>query len=72
VAVELKLSFPILSDIGRNFIRQYGVLHPQEGIARPSMFLINKGGRIVWSYVGMDASDRPALATVLSELQSVK
>ena len=72
MATELKLTFPIVSDNSRNFIRQYNVLHPQEGIARPSMFVIDKTGKIVWSYVGKDASDRPEIATVLQRLQSVK
>ena len=72
VATELKLTYPVVSDNSRNYIRQYDVLHPQEGIARPSMFIINKAGRIVWSYVGQDASDRPEMETVLQQLQSVK
>ena len=72
VASELKLSYPILSDIYRNHIRAYGVLHPSEGIARPSMFIVNKEGKIVWKYIGMDASDRPAMATVLQQLAAAK
>jgi len=72
VASEMKLSYPILSDVYRNIIREYGVLHPTEGIARPSMFLVNKQGRIVWSYVGQDATDRPAIVTVLQQLQATK
>lgn len=72
VAAELKLTYPILSDVFKNYIRQYNVLHPTEGIARPSMFIVNKEGRIVWSYVGMDASDRPPMATVLQQLAATK
>jgi peroxiredoxin len=72
VAAELNLTFPILSDVYKNFIRQYGVLHPTEGIARPSMFVVNKEGKIVWRYVGADATDRPPIATVLQQLASVK
>ncbi len=72
LATDLRLSYPILSDIYRNHIRTYGVLHPQEGIARPSMFVINKEGKIVWKYVGMDASDRPAMATILRQLAAAK
>ena len=68
VASELKLSYPILSDISKKFIRAYGVLHPSEGIARPSMFLVDKQGKIVWKYVGLEASDRPAMATVLQQI----
>jgi peroxiredoxin len=72
VATELNLTYPILSDVYKNFIRQYGVLHPTEGIARPSMFVVNKEGRIVWKYVGSDATDRPPIETVLQQLAAVK
>lgn len=72
VATELSLTYPILSDIYKNFIRQYGVLHPTEGIARPSMFIVNKEGKIVWSYVGAEANDRPPMDTVLQQLAAAK
>jgi peroxiredoxin len=72
LATELNISFPILSDVYKNFIKQYGVLHPTEGIARPSMFVVNKEGKIVWKYVGTDAQDRPAMDIVLQQLAAVK
>ena len=72
VASELNLTYPVLSDVYKNFIRQYGVLHPVEGIARPSMFVVNKDGKIVWNYVGSEASDRPPINTVLQQLEAVK
>ena len=72
VASELNLTYPILSDTFRNFIKQYGVLHPTEGIARPSMFVVNKEGRIVWKYIGAEASDRPPISTVLQQLAAAK
>ena len=68
VAAELSLTYPILSDVYKNFIRQYGVLHPTEGIARPSMFVVNKEGKITWKYVGAEASDRPKIDIVLQQL----
>jgi len=72
VATELHLTYPILSDVYRNFIKQYGVLHPTEGIARPSMFVVNKEGKITWKYVGTEASDRAPIDTVLQQLSSAK
>ncbi len=71
-ALEAKLTYPILSDATKMLITSWGVLHPQEGIARPSMFIVSKQGKIVWRYVGADANDRPALALVLKQLQSAK
>src|SRR5262249_62071609 len=72
VASELNLSYPVLSDVYKNFIKQYGVLHPTEGIARPSMFVVNKDGKITWKYVGSEASDRPPINTVLQQLAAAK
>jgi peroxiredoxin len=72
VASEMKLTYPILSDIYKNFIKQYGVLHPQENIARPSMFVVNKAGQITWRYVGQDASDRPPMNIVLQQIAAAK
>jgi len=72
VATEMKLTYPILSDAQRNYLRAYGVLHPQEGIARPSLFIINKEGKIVWKYIGMDAADRPAMNTIFGQLDVIK
>lgn len=69
---EMKLTFPVLSDVYRNYIRQYGVLHPEEGIARPSIFLLNKEGKVVWKYVGADYMDRPPMPLVLQHVQSIK
>ena len=71
-ALEMKLLYPILSDPNRALINSWGVLHPTEGIARPAMFLVNKTGKVVWRYVGMEASDRPPMALILKQLESVK
>jgi len=68
----MKLSYPILSDTTRSLITSWDVMHPTEGIARPSLFLVNKRGDIVWKYVGADASDRPAIPVILKEIQSAK
>ena len=71
-AVEMKLAYPVLSDTCRTAISTWGVLHHTEGIARPSMFLVNKEGKIVWKYIGTDAADRPPIATVLKQMHGAK
>jgi len=72
LATELNITFPILSDVYKNFIKQYGVLHPTEGIARPSMFIVDKQGKVSWKYVGSEANDRPPIDTVLQQISAVK
>ena len=69
---ELGLAFPVLSDSSREYIREYDVLHPQEGIARPSLFILDREGVVRWRYVGMNAADRPPIATVLEQLQAIR
>lgn len=68
----MKLTYTIVSDMYRNIIREYGVLHPTEGISRPAIFIIDKEGRIAWQYVGMDAGDRPTAERLLGEIRAVK
>ena len=69
---ELNLTYPVLSDSYRTYIRAYDVLHPQEGIARPAAFIIDKEGTIRWQYIGMSAGDRPAMLTILNELGALR
>jgi hypothetical protein len=33
---------------------------------------VNKEGKIVWKYIGMDASDRPSVAEIFEQLQAAK
>ena len=69
---ELGITYPILSDSSRTHIRAYDVLHPQEGIARPSLFVLDRDGVIRWQYVGTSAADRPALEDVLDQLRALQ
>ena len=69
---ELNLTFPVLSDSSRVHIRAYDVLHPQEGVARPSAFIIDKEGKIRWQYIGMSAGDRPSMMTIFDQLEALQ
>ena len=69
---ELGITYPILSDSSHTHIRAYDVLHPQEGIARPSIFVLDRGGVVRWQYVGMNAADRPPFGDVLEQLRAVQ
>ncbi len=64
------LTFPLLSDSGREAIRQYGVIHSGSAldgtdIALPAHFLIDTDGRIVWRRVAVRVQDRPDPKEVL-------
>ena len=72
VVSKLELTFPVLSDSSLEHIRRYEVLHPKEGIARPSVFLVDREGNIHWRYVGMSAGDRPPIEEVLARVRSIR
>ena len=69
----LNARFQILSDSDRKVITSYGVLNPTEhdGIAHPSVFILDKEGRIKYMYVGKDPQDRPSDETILEEVKKV-
>ena len=54
-------------------IISYGVLNATEhdGIAHPSVFIVDKEGRIRYMHVGKDPQDRPSDETILEEVKKV-
>ena len=54
------VSFPILSDPGHRLIDAYGIRDPDyngqkfEGIPHPSVYIIDKDGRVAWTRVETD------------------
>ena len=65
----LRLGFPVLSDPEKKVIRLYGILHPDEGIARPTIFIIDRKGFVRFRYIGKDAADRPKTELIVNLLQ---
>jgi len=71
------LSFPILSDIGAETIRTYGVAH-RDGdpmndtdIARPATFILDREGLVVWSHLPRNWRIRPRPQELLDELAKI-
>ena len=61
--------YPILADANHTVADAYGVFNLLgDGVATPSVFVIDPAGRIAWSYVGKDANDRPSPADILSHV----
>ena len=69
------LPFLVLSDPDLDVIRRYGVLHQPDdlgpGIARPSVFLLDRSRTVRYAYVGADANDRPKIEALLLALDSI-
>jgi peroxiredoxin len=65
--------FQILSDAEKKTIAEYGIVNAAEhgGIAHPSIFILDKEGRIRYMHVGKDAQDRPPDETILVEVKKV-
>jgi peroxiredoxin Q/BCP len=70
-----KLPFLVLSDSNLQVIRRYGVLHQPDdqgqGIARPSVFLLDRSRTVRYAYIGADPNDRPRIETLLLALESI-
>lgn len=57
---KLLLPFELLSDPdGTVAIQPYGFWDPNDSIARPSIVLVDRGGKVLYVYTGRDFADRP-------------
>ena len=65
---ELGIRYLLISDAKKRIIKGLGVLHPREGIARPSTFIIDKNGVVRYVHVGKYPSDRPTVQQVMQAL----
>jgi len=69
MAQAIGADFPILADANHTVADAYGVFNLLgDGVATPSVFVIDPAGRIVWTYVGQDANDRPSAGQILGHL----
>lgn len=76
VATRYQIDFPILSDLRRDVVWEYGLLHKGAGprgsdVALPAMVLIDCNGLIVWQYVSKRVQDRPSADAILKVVQTL-
>ena len=65
----LGVTFPVLYDLSTQVARDYEVFDLlDDGLAAPSMFIMDTEGVIRWKHIGEAAGDRPSLATVKEQL----
>ena len=73
-----EVSFPILSDTGHRVIDAYGIRDPDyngqkfEGIPHPTVYLIDKDGRVAWSKIEADYKERPDTNEVEAALKKLR
>ena len=72
-----EVSFPILSDPGHRVIDGYGIRDPDyngqkfEGIPHPSVYVVDKNGRVAWAKVETDYKERPTDNDIRSALKTL-
>lgn len=68
-AVSAQAAYPILADADHAVSAAYGVYNTLgDGQVTPAVFVIDRAGVIVWSYIGRSAGDRPATEDILAHL----
>ncbi len=67
---KLALPFPLLSDPEGELARRCGVWNEQEGVAEPTIIVLDRSGAVYYTYAGgRDFSDRPPEDEVISALE---
>ena len=71
MASRANTSYPILADPDHRIAEAYGVFNIlNDGVAAPSVFVINKAGQIVWNYIGKNINDRPTSEMIWQNIPS--
>ncbi|MBN1954955.1 MAG: redoxin domain-containing protein [Anaerolineae bacterium] len=69
VQSTVRAEYPMLADRNHQVAEAYGVYNLLgDELAAPSVFVVDGSGYIVWSYVGTEPQDRPAVADILAQL----
>jgi peroxiredoxin len=68
---KLLLPFPLLSDPEGELARLYGLWNEEEGVAVPSVVIVDQSGEVRYLYSGTDVADRPRDEEVLAALDGL-
>ena len=68
---KLLLPFPLLSDPRGEVIRHYGLWDEEEGVAAPSIVVVDRSAEIRYLYRGSDFADRPGDEEVFAALEGL-
>lgn len=78
-AEQLGLPFPLLSDLNREVVREYGVMYTRElrhregfyGISKRAVFVVDRPGTIRYAWVTDNSLQEPDIEEVLSAVRQV-
>lgn len=69
-AEETGVPFPLLSDFNKDASKAYGVLYPDffglRGVSKRAVFVVDRDGRVAYSWVAEDADLMPPFDEVLA------
>jgi len=69
MAAAIGARFPILADVEHQVAEIYGVFNRLgDGLAAPSVFIVDENGRIVWRHIGAHPNDRPSAAEIFQHI----
>ena len=68
---KLLLPFPLLSDPRGELTRAYGLWDEDEGVAVPSILVLDRTGEVRYHYSGSDFADRPGDEEVFAALDGL-
>jgi hypothetical protein len=68
---KLRLPFPLLSDARGELAKRHGLWNAEEGVAVPSIVVVDRSGEIRYLYAGTDFADRPGDEEILAALDEL-
>jgi hypothetical protein len=69
---KLRLPFPLLSDPEGELARRCGLWNAEEGVAVPSIVVVDRSGEVRYLYSGSDFADRPGDEPVFAALKGLR
>ena len=71
LSLALNVEYSLLSDPEAYVIKKYGVFNLLgDGVATPSVFIIDSNKTLIWSYIGENVSDRANISDILTNIPS--
>jgi peroxiredoxin len=68
---KLQLPFPLLSDPRGELTKRLGLWDEEEGVAKPSILVLDRTGEVRYRYSGSDFADRPHDEEVFAALKGI-
>jgi peroxiredoxin len=79
-AQQLELPFPLLSDLNREVVREYGIMYTPEnrhregfyGLSKRALFVLDREGVVRYAWMTDDSLQTPNIGEVLSAVERLQ